>query len=401
MNSVKVKLRPSSTPGKEGKIYFQVSYQGKSFQVKTDYSLFPYEWDKTTERILSNGASRERARHLAAVQAGIDMETKRLMAVATQFYNDTTAPNIYLNTNENYQATTSKSFLEFMESIINELRRMKKERTSEAYNAALVSFKKFLKGQDLSFDELTAELVVKYEAWLKKESVSLNTVSFYMRIIRATYNRAVDKQLVMQSYPFKHVYVGVAKTAKRAVTLKVIKKIKQLDLSRRPAIELARDIFMFSFYTRGMSFVDIAYLRQSNLRNGVLTYHRKKTRQQLHIKWERCMQDIVNKHHEPGSPFLLPLIHQEDEKERKQYLNALRFINHKLKQISILAGVTPKLTMYVARHSWASIAKSKKVPLSVISEGLGHSSELMTRIYLASFEDSVIDKANKKILQNL
>ena len=118
----------------------------------------------------------------------------------------------------------------------------------------------------------------------------MNTVSFYMRILRATYNRAVDKGVIRQRFPFKHVYTGVEKTVKRAISFKVIRQLKEMDLSHSQSMEFARDMFMFSFYTRGMSFVDMAFLKKTDLNNGMLTYRRKKTGQLLSIRWEKCMQ---------------------------------------------------------------------------------------------------------------
>ena len=176
-----------------------------------------------------------------------------------------------------------------------------------------------------------------------------------------------------------------------------IKALKELDLSMKPSLDFARDMFMFSFYTRGMSFVDMAYLRKTDLQNGILTYRRRKTGQELTIKWEKCMAEIIAKYPENQTDFLLPII-KEQGNERRQYDNALHLVNYRLKELSTMLKHQRPLTMYVARHSWASAAKAKNVPLSVISEGMGHDSEATTQIYLASLETSVVDKANKMIL---
>jgi integrase len=239
-----------------------------------------------------------------------------------------------------------------------------------------------------------------YEACLKKKGVRMNTTSFYMRILRAVYNRAVEKGLTEQRYPFRHVYTGVEKTVKRAVSVKVIKKLKELDLSMKPTLDFARDMFLFSFYTRGMSFVDMAYLRKIDLQNGILTYRRRKTGQQLTIKWEKCMEEIICKYPSNKTDYLLPIIKVQDN-ERKQYDNALHLVNYRLKDLSKILKLQRPLTLYVARHSWASAAKAKNIPLSVICEGMGHESEKTTQIYLASLETSVVDKANKVILESL
>ena len=179
-----------------------------------------------------------------------------------------------------------------------------------------------------------------------------------MRNLRAVYNRAVEKGLTPQNNPFRHVYTGVDKTVKRAIPIKAIKALKELDLSMKPSLDFARDMFMFSFYTRGMSFVDMAYLKKTDLQNGILTYRRRKTGQELSIKWEKCMAEIIAKYPENQTDFLLPIIkkkgngrnsesHQAclngrvvtDEgevNERRQYDNALHLVNYRLKELSTM-----------------------------------------------------------------
>ena len=289
------------------------------------------------------------------------------------------------------------TFFSFMHDVIAQLRKMGKVRTSEAYASALRSFSAFRNEQDVTLDGVNSDLTQMYEAYLKARGVRMNTISFYMRILRAVYNRAVEQGLTPQKNPFRPVYTGVDKTVKRAIPIKAIKALKELDLSMKPSSDFARDMFLFSFYTRGMSFVDMAYLKKSDLRNGILTYRRRKTGQQLTIKWERCMEEIVTKYPTSDSVYLLPIIKRQGE-ERRQYDNALHLVNYHLKELSTMLRLQRPLTLYVARHSWASAAKAKNVPLSVISEGMGHDSEATTQIYLASLETSVIDKANKMIL---
>lgn len=241
-----------------------------------------------------------------------------------------------------------------------------------------------------------------YEAYLRNNGVSPNSSSFYMRNLRAVYNRAVEKNLTVQRFPFKHVYTGVEKTTKRAVPLKVIRQIREMDLFMNPALDFARDMFLFSFYTRGMSFVDMAYLRKKDLNGGILSYRRRKTGQQLFIKWEKCMQEITNKYDTAHSGYLLPIIKPaSNTDERKQYIYVGHSVNRSLKVVGERLGLPLPLTMYVARHAWASIARSKNIPLSVISEGMGHDSEATTRIYLASLDNMAVDKANSLILKSL
>ena len=158
---------------------------------------------------------------------------------------------------------------------------------------------------------------------------------------------------------------------------------------------------MISFMLRGMSFIDMAYLRKTDLSNGHITYRRRKTGQRLTIQWTKDMQKILDKYPENASEYLLPIIRNRDTNERYVYRNVGYNINHNLKQIARRVGIAIPLTLYVARHSWASAAKAKGIPLSVISEGMGHDSETTTQIYLASLDTSIVDKANSLILKSL
>ncbi len=253
----------------------------------------------------------------------------------------------------------------------------------------------------MMFDTLTTETMESYEAWQRMRGISSNTSSFYIRILRAVYNRAVEKGIVENQKPFRHVYTGTEKTVKRALPLKTIRKIINLDLSLIPHLDFARDMFLMSFMLRGMSFVDMAFLKKSDKANGHITYRRNKTGQKLTIEWTKDMQSILDKYPENESDYLLPIIKNKGVNERYVYRNVGYNINHNLKTIARRVGVSIPLTMYVARHSWASAAKANGIPLSVISEGMGHDSETTTQIYLASLDTSVVDRANSLILKSL
>lgn len=303
----------------------------------------------------------------------------------------------------NFRKTSSKKmFAEFANELASQLRTLGRYRTSETYLSTARSFLAFNRGHDMLLSDITSDTILHYEAFLMNERhVKRNSSSFYMRIMRSIYNKAVSKRLVADNKPFDFVYTGIDKTVKRALPMSDMRRIIDSDLSRYPRLCKARDIFLFSFYTRGMSFVDIAFLKKSDLRNGVLEYYRRKTGQRLCIKWERCMQDIIDKHGTGIDDYLMPIIINKNIDAYKQYTNALSNINLALKRISVKLNLRRPLTMYVARHSWASIAKSKNIPISVISEGMGHDSEATTQIYLSSIEASVIDRANRMIIKSL
>ena len=400
MASIKVKFRPSSVAGQEGTIYYQIIHERKVRQLLSGYRIFMTEWDERRSMVTPAPKS-ERRTFVLSIRERIRRDVERLNRIDRKFDAEGllyTASDVI---DEFNRYVREYSLFRFMEGIIARLRENGKIRTSETYRVALNSFRKFRHDEDIMLDCLTSDVMEAYEAWHRSRGVVPNTISFYTRILRAVYNRAVEVDIVENRRPFRHVYTGIDKTVKRALPIDMIRKIKALDLSRSATLGFARDMFMMSFYLRGMSFIDMAFLKKTDLRNGYIAYRRRKTGQQLIIEWTADMQKILDKYPANSSEYLLPIIRRPGTNERCTYRNVGYNINHNLKIIACMAGITIPLTLYVARHSWASAAKAKGIPLAVISEGMGHDSEATTQIYLAGLDTSVVDKANSIILKSL
>ena len=401
MVSIKLKFRPSSIEGKAGSLYYQVIYMRKVRQIATNFRILQIEWDSELEDLIINDNDSSRSSYLYYVQNQIEYDKKCFNRVVKKLTLSDDVFSVDTVVMEFQKLSSEITLFSYMGKLIGKLWRQGQHRTSETYQATLNSFRKFRDGIDLHFDDIDSELLISYEYHLRAKELSPNTISFYMKRLRAVYNNAVEDGYADNKNPFRKVFTSSEKTVKRAIQLKYIRKLKELDLSYSASKSFARDMFLFSFYTRGMSFVDIAYLQKKNLKDDVLTYRRKKTGQLLSIRWENCMQKVVDQYSSLNSPFLISIIKDATGNTRKQYHNALTLINRNLKEIGKELGLAMPLTMYVARHSWASIARDEGIPLSVISEGMGHDSESTTQIYLASLETQVIDKANKKILKLL
>lgn len=319
--------------------------------------------------------------------------------------NTAAATNAGINSRRN-------SFNEFMQGVISRKTQLGKTGTAQNYRSTLNSFLKFSSYGNIKFSGLTPGLIEEYEAWLSAANVKSNSISFYIRNLRAAYNRAVEMGVTPDRQPFRKAYTKIEKTAKRAISLSDIRHIKQLDLADRPVLELARDIFLFLFYCRGMSFIDAAYLTSSNIVGNELVYRRHKTGQELHIGLNTHIYQLLDKWKPTGTHgshdfphrYLLPIMRPSDATgipSRTLYESALRRTNKSLKHIARMANIPITLTTYVSRHSWASIAKSKGIPTATISDALGHDSELTTQIYLATMSTAAIDRANNLILRDL
>ena len=323
MTSIKIKFRPSTVEGKEGCIYIQIIHNRVVRQLNTDYRIFASEWDEKSETVMANG---DRVNIVNAIKERLTWDMARLKKVISQLETEQSRYTADDVITAFHKLTKEVSLFSFWHNVIAQLKQLGKIRTSETYTATLNSFMAFRDEQDVPLDGISSDMMLLYEAHLKARGVRMNTISFYMRIFRAVYNRAVEKGLTAQNYPFRHVYTGVDKTMKRAIPIKAIKEMKELDLAMNSALDFARDMFLFSFYTRGMSFVDMAYLKKTDIKNGILTYRRRKTGQELSIKWEKCMAEIIAKYPENKTVYLLPIIKEKGD-ERRQYDNALHLVN--------------------------------------------------------------------------
>lgn len=395
-----IKFRPSTITDKEGSIYYQIIHDREVKHIQTEYHIYTHEWSVKRATIIWDGDA-DRAALITSLRERVRWDVERINRI------------IYLLDKKGLNYTVKDiitgfksyeqecSLFNFMEKIIIRLKLSGKIRTSETYTSTLNSFKSFRKGEDIMLDALSSDIMEDYQLYLQGRGAIPNTTSFYMRILRAVYQRAVDNELIEQRNPFRRVYTGVDKTVKRALPLSMIKSIRYLDLSLSPPLDFARDMFMMSFFLRGMSFIDMAFLRKSDLKNGHISYRRRKTNQLLTIAWTKEMQLLVDKYPENPTDYLLPIITNKGGNERSRYRSVGYNINRSLKKIAEKVGLSIPLTLYCARHSWASAAKAKGIPISVISEGMGHDSETTTQIYLTSLDTSAVDQANSIILDSL
>ena len=391
--SVKLCFRPSVVKGKDGTLYYQIIIKRTTHTYASAYRIYPNEWDKRHGRILADSSS------LIKIKNRTDWEMQQLYAIVKRHIDRGIPLDFGDIISEFEKLNRQQSFSSFLLSQAERLGQMGRTRTSETYVSALHSFIKFNNDEDIMLYEITAEVMEDYERYLKNRNLTMNSISFYMRTLRTVLNKAVKLHLVESITPFQSVYTGIAQTVKRAIDIDSIKKIKELDLGLYPHLAYARDIFLLSLALRGMSFIDMAYLTYDNLRGEHLIYYRRKTGGRLDIRWELQMQTIVEKYPK-DSRYLLPIL-TNDADDRQTYKKLSKRINRHLRQIGEMVKLPIPLTLYVARHSWASIAKQKQIPISVISDALGHDSEKTTLIYLSTLDNSAVDNANSEILAAL
>ncbi|MEJ7821518.1 MAG: site-specific integrase [Chitinophagaceae bacterium] len=299
--------------------------------------------------------------------------------------------------------------MDYFEIIIKRLIDNSKIKNSEIYKDTKRNLSYFINGKPLHFSDIDIEFLNKFEDHLIKNGKGGNTIFIYMRTLRALINKAINEGYCNEKYySFKRFSLSKysrIKTAKRAISKEDINKIKELNLSKHKNLIDAKNIFLFSYYCRGMNFTDLVSLKWKDIKSGKVIYKRQKTEGLFTIKLLLPAQEILEFYKpltfEGKESYIFPILNQNHNTAQSIFnrkVKMLRKINANLKEIAELAGIETILTTYVARHTYATVLKKSGISISIISEAMGHDSEKTTQIYLDSFGDNILDEASKSIL---
>ena len=292
------------------------------------------------------------------------------------------------------------------EIYIGRLRKEGRYSTAHVYKNALLSFSLFCGTFNVSFRQVTRERLRRYGQYLYECGLKPNTISTYMRMLRSIYNRGVDTHQAPYVHGlFRDVFTGVDTRQKKAIPISELHMLLNKDpqsekLRRTQAI--ANLLFQFC----GMPFSDLAHLEKSNLERGLLKYNRTKTGTPMSIEVLESAQNAIgglyNKSDARSSGYpdylfriLSGAYKRNEEGAYREYQSALRRFNNELKSLSRKLRLHSPVTSYTLRHSWATTAKYRGVPIEMISESLGHKSIKTTQIYLKGFELEERTKVNK------
>ncbi len=398
--SVMLKFRPSSINGKPGSLYLQFIKNRKSrVSVFKGFKIYPEEWDTRNQSFRLNTNNPQRKVYLENVYNKLIHTKSQVEAMIRELENK---PSGY-TLDELLQSYSSKkrgnTLSEFVEKLVTQMGN-RQPRTARSYWSVVKKVKQFNQGKDIQLNEITPEFTLHFEQYMLNTGNKLNTASYYCRNLRAVFNRAIIEKVVEGRIdrPFSTVFTGNEKTTKRAIKKEAIKHMEDINFpfDKKNELDQVRWMFLLSYYLRGISFIDMAYLKKENIINGCICYTRKKTGQYFEIEITPEIQAILNKYQDSASHYLLPILKKGDS--RRSYENALRKQNNGLKKLSPLIGLDKPVTTYVARHSWASIAHAIGVSLDIISQGLGHESSKTTLIYLKSFDYYSLHEANRKVI---
>ena len=299
------------------------------------------------------------------------------------------------------------------ENYINRLRKEGRYSTAHVYKNALYSFSKFCGTLNMSFRQVTKERLRRYGQYLYECGLKPNTISTYMRMLRSIYNRGVEAG----SAPyvprlFHDVYTGVDVRQKKALPAGELHKLLYED-PKSERLRRTQTIAALMFQFCGMSFADLAHLEKSALDQSVLRYNRIKTKTPMSVEVLDTARGMINQLRSNQEPipdcpdYLFDILcgnkKRKDERAYREYQSALRRFNNRLKDLARALHLKSPVSSYTLRHSWATTAKYRGVPIEMISESLGHKSIKTTQIYLKGFElreRTEVNKGNLSYIRN-
>lgn len=310
--------------------------------------------------------------------------------------------------NETRTKKETAELTSYMEAVVKKLKEDKKHPAVHTYTSTMNSFTAFSAEKlfEMALEEVfTKGRLKEYQEWLRKKNAKWNTVSTYMRTLKAVHNRLVaDKRRPYEPTLFEDVYTKVESQTKRSLSDEQMKTLFKTDFTALPQeMQCVLAYFLLMFLFRGMPFIDLAYLRKQDVKGNTIVYCRHKTKRQITLRIPREAEELFEAfcNRNPNSGFLFPIL-DEDIKNEKElyeyYLDALREFNRKLKKTAKLLLPGVELSSYTPRHTWATLAFHAGVPIGIISKALGHSSIKVTETYLKPFENERVDTANDELI---
>lgn len=396
MATVKIILdKRKAKPDGTYPIYFQICHKRKTTTRSTKIYIPEHDWDENSKSIKKSNPS-HKALNIKLKKDYADFQSQLLLA------NDDEV-KIFLNPIPIVEPIIEekKTIYKFAQELINQLRIDGQIGNAWVYESTVNALKSF-HPEDITFEQIDYQFLTKYNSFLVGRKIKHNSIYLYVRTLRIFYNKAIKSKIVDRSlYPFYDYKLRPEKTKKRAVDLITLKKVSSVELPIDSAIWHARNYFMLSFYLIGISIVDLSLLKKSDLKNGRVSYKRRKTGKWYDIKLHADALRVLH-FYQNNSEYILPLVDpvvSTEEQMIRGIKSKTKLINKYLHEIVKLLKIDQKITTYTSRHSWATIAKKSGFSIELIAEALGHEyGNRTTAVYLDTFDQSVIDGVNEKVI---
>ena len=367
-------------------IKITISHNRKATHLPTGICVRPEHWDNRSLQVVGITTKHQLNRQIASIKHEVDsiiMDIKRINTMTVQ------AIRKHIEDTMSGTMEVGNLIAPRFANYANNLSKRTQEIYSSTYRKLLAFDRNF---ESLTFDDINKDWLRRFDAFMIKDTPSVNARNIHMRNIRAVFNDAIDNEITT-NYPFRTFSIRNTTTRKRSYTIDEIRKVLASDLPGRHGKYM--DLFKLSFYLIGINIIDMLHL--NNIYKGRVEYNRSKTKRPYSIKIEPEAMSIIEKYR--GDNYLLKYM-DSNKNYRTVYKHLYLALTESVDMLNTIDdGVTiPKLTTYWARHTWATIASELNIPIEVIAAALGHEyGNRTTNIYI-NFDIKKVDEANRKVL---
>jgi integrase/recombinase XerD len=380
-------------------IIFRITHNRNNYSINSGVAVLAHQWNDKKSEInkLHPNAN--------LLNLKITQQYFKIQKVILQLDDEFSMEQLRFMINDNPKKQLKTTFITFADKLIAQMIETNKTGNALVYQTAVNQLMECVNNDKLLFSDIDYEVLEKFSNYLIKKGLRVNTISNYIRTVRAIYNKAIKLKVVERScYPFHDFSIKSEKTAKRAISKDDILKLRQLNFEPNSTAERSLKCFLLSFFLRGISFTDLAYLKQSNIIDGRVVYKRRKTHKNYSIKLFPEAQVLFEQLEVGGSEYLLPILPNdtlEDSIATKKIIRQfIKTTNKYLKRLSEIAEIGSPVTTYTSRHSFGTIAKRLGYSNELIAEALGHEyGNKITNIYLDTFDTDVLDEMHKQVIQ--
>ncbi|MGV0831978.1 phage integrase SAM-like domain-containing protein [Empedobacter brevis] len=406
-SSIKIVCKKNALADGKFPIYLRITIDRKSKFYKTPYSCDLREWNEAKGRFNSKNSNYLQSNR---VLSRIEDDSSKILNELLEYKNTFTLiefDNLYRQ-----NSIDNNNFVEFLELRIKQLYESKQISYSDSHNDTLISLRKFKSNIDkYSFDDIDYNFLLNYETFLRKTGCKDGGIGVYMRNIRATFNIAIKSKIAKQElYPFKDYKISALKSQKikKALTKEQLQNLIDFDIKKIPSATNARYLYLFSFFTRGMNFTDLAELRWDEIEYSKFSYKRNKTGINIRVKIpDNNITNEILKFYKEYRPYptdyIFPILKKDildyNEEELFNRKHSVRsYYNKQLKLIFEELKIDTKINFYTARHTFATLSLRNGVQVSKIKQALGHQSIKTTESYLEDFKDHEVDEAFENLI---
>lgn len=401
---IKLSLDTRRKDTKTFPLIFRLTHNRKTTSIGTGHQLVVSDWDQKRHQIKPSFKGTESPARLNNL---LQKRMAYMVDMITQLEDNNKLKYMSVSDLRTHITRSSNkvTFYQFTEQQIQDMLKSKRVGNARVYKHTLNAVKNFRKSKDFTFDELNLDFLNRFEKHHLGKGNKLGGLSVYLRTIRAINRKAIKAGIAdNEGYAFNDYIIRSGKPEKRALPINAIRKIAELELDENTALFRDRNIFMMSFLLNGMSFVDMAHLKLSNIVDGRIKYSRKKTDEPYNIKVHHQLKPFLTffTKGKEKSDYLLNIIKSDIPIDSyNQIVWARKRFNDNLKKLAELAGIEENITSYAARHSFASGANDMGIPLTAISQMLGHKRISTTQAYLANLRKSKMDEYQDEIFGHL